>query len=317
VPVIASLRLFFALVVLSIVTGPAFAACTTSSGALTFSPVSSYDVRGGTVPQVAGSAGLSCTGSVLTLIGGNSARATITSINQFRLVKGADAIAYQVSADASGTTPFTQGTTVNYMSGSLLALLGGGSSFTTPLFARLTASPNVAAGTYSDILTVQWDYSVCNGLNVLNLICAGYDSGKVEVTIQVTLVVGNDCKIAAPDLSFGSAALVTQFGPVTSAVQIDCTRDAAYKIGFTPGGAGTGAVWRQMVSGTGATLQYQIYHADGVTIWNEANVLASTSPGTGSLTPVRAYPYVARINPVQVTPTAGSYQDTVSVVVTF
>lgn len=312
-----SLRLFFALVVLSIVTGPAFAACTTSSGALTFSPVSSYDVRGGTVPQVTGSAGLSCTGSVLTLIGGNSARATITSLNQFRLVKGADEIAYQVSADASGNTPYTQGSTVNYMSSSLLALLGGGSSFATPLFARLTASPNLAAGTYSDTLTVQWDYSVCNGLNVLGLICAGYDTGKVVVTLQVTLVVGNDCKITAPDLSFGSAALVTQFNPVTSAVQIDCTRDSVYKIGFTPGGAGTGAVWRQMTSGTGATLQYQIYHADGVTIWNEANVLASTSPGTGSLTPVRAYPYVARINPVQVTPTAGSYQDTVSVVVTF
>jgi len=311
------LRQFFALVVLSIATGPAFAACTTSSGALTFSPVSSYDVRGGTVPQVAGSAGLSCTGSVLTLIGGNSARATITSLNQFRLVKGADAIAYQVSADASGNTPFTQGSTVNYMSGSLLTLLGGGSSFTTPLFARLTASPNVAAGTYSDTLTVQWDYSVCNGLNVLGLICTGYDTGKVVVTLQVTLVVGNDCKITAPDLLFGSAALVTQFNPVTSAVQIDCTRDSVYKIGFTPGGAGTGAVWRQMTSGTGAKLQYQIYHADGVTIWNEANVLTSTSPGTGSMTPVRAYPYVARINPVQVTPTAGSYQDTVSVVVTF
>ncbi|MEG8054861.1 spore coat protein U domain-containing protein [Sphingomonas aerolata] len=251
VPVMVSLRLFFALVVLSIVTGPAFAACTTSSGALTFSPVSSYDVRGGTVPQVAGSAGLSCTGSVLTLIGGNSARATITSLNQFRLVKGADAIAYQVSADASGTTPFTQGSTVNYMSGSLLAVQGGGSSFTTPLFARLTAAPNVAAGTYSDTLTVQWDYSVCNGVNVLGVVCTGYDSGKVVVTLQVTLVVGNDCKITAPDLSFGSAALVTQFGPVTSAVQIDCTRDAVYRIGFTPGGAGTGAAWRQMASGAG------------------------------------------------------------------
>lgn len=311
------LRLFFALVVLSIATGPAFAACTTSSGALTFSPVSSYDVRGGTVPQVAGAAGLSCTGSVLTLIGGNSARATITSLNQFRLVKGADAIAYQVSADASGNTPFTQGSTVNYMSGSLLALLGGGSSFTTPLFARLTASPNVAAGTYSDTLTVQWDYSVCNGLNVLGLICAGYDTGKVVVTLQVTLVVGNDCKITAPDLLFGSAALVTQFNSVTSAVQIDCTRDAAYKIGFTPGGAGSGAAWRQMISGAGATLQYQIYHADGVTIWNEANVLASADPGTGSVTPVRTYPYIARINRAQVTPAAGSYQDNVSVVVTF
>ncbi|MBP2511878.1 spore coat protein U-like protein [Sphingomonas sp. PvP018] len=316
-PVMVSLRLFFALVVLSIVTGPAFAACTTSSGALTFSPVSSYDVRGGTVPQVAGSAGLSCTGSVLTLIGGNSARATITSLNQFRLVKGADAIAYQVSADASGTTPFTQGSTVNYMSGSLLAVQGGGSSFTTPLFARLTAAPNVAAGTYSDTLTVQWDYSVCNGLNVLGVVCTGYDSGKVVVTLQVTLVVGNDCKITAPDLSFGSAALVTQFGPVTSAVQIDCTRDAVYRIGFTPGGAGTGAAWRQMTSGAGATLQYQIYHADGVTVWNEANPLTGASPGTGSLTPVRTYPYVARINQAQVTPTAGSYQDTVSVVVTF
>ena len=93
------------------------------------------------------------------------------------------------------------------MSGSLLALQGGGSSFTTPLFARLTAAPNVAAGTYNDTLTVQWDYSVCNGVNVLGVVCTGYDSGKVVITLQLTLVVGNDCKITAPDLSFGSAAL--------------------------------------------------------------------------------------------------------------
>ena len=203
------------------------------------------------------------------------------------------------------------------MSGNLLALLGGGSSFTAPLFARLTAAPNVPAGTYSDTLLVQWDYSVCNGLNVLGVVCAGYDTGKVEVTIQVTLVVGNDCRITAPDLSFGGAALVAQFRPVTSAVQIDCTRDAVYRIGFTPGSAGAGAAWRQMVGDGGATLQYQIYRADGVTVWNETNPVAGAAAGTGGLTPVQTYSYIARINPAQTTPPAGSYQDSVSVVVTF
>jgi len=316
-PVIASLRLLFAMLGMMLVATPALAACVTASGALTFAPVSSYDVRGGTVAVVSGSAGLSCSGSVLTVLGGNSARATVTSLNQFRLVQGADAIAYQLSADANASTPFTQGSTVNYMSGSLLTLLGDGSSFTAPLFARLTAAPNVPAGTYLDTLTVQWDYSVCNGVNVLTLVCLGYDTGRVTVTIQVTLVVGNDCKITAPDLSFGSAALVSQFRPMTSAVQIDCTRNAAYRIGFTAGGAGTGAAWRRMTGGTGAVLQYQIYQADGVTVWTEANTLPGNAPGTGSLTPVQTYPYVARINPAQVTPPAGSYQDTVSVVVTF
>lgn len=63
--------------------------------------------------------------------------------------------------------------------------------------------------------------------------------------------------------------------------------------------------------------EYWDYHADGVTIWNEANILVSTGLGTGSLTPVRTYPYIARINPAQVTPSVGTYQDTVSVVVTF
>ncbi|CAN5246202.1 spore coat U domain-containing protein [soil metagenome] len=299
--------------------GVAQAGCTTSSGAMTFTPSSSYDVLGGAVQSVSGSAGLACTGSTLSLLGGSYARATITSANGFKLsAGGTDTIPFQVSADANGTVVFTQGSTVDYMSASLLSLLGigGASNFTAPLYAKLTASPNVAAGTYTDTLTVQWNYSICNGIQI-GPICVGYEAGTTTSVITVTLVVGRDCRISAPNVSFGSAPLVTQFSQVAQAALIDCTKGSTYKVSFSSGQNGSARPWRAMTDGAGHSLQYNIYRSDGVTIWDETNPLTGQGPGTGLTVPSQMQNYVARINAAQTPPLAGSYTDTVSVIVTF
>jgi spore coat protein U-like protein len=313
-------RLLLALFATILGAGAAQAVCTTSSTSITLAPSSSYDVQAGGVAQVFGSAGLACSGSVLSLLGVNVANATITSTNGFKLsAGGADSIPYQVAADAGGTSVFQQGSTINYMSANLLSLLGLGSAsaFNAPLYAKLTAAPNIAAGTYTDTLVVNWDYSICTGIQVTGLICIGSDVGKATVTVTVTLVVGADCRITAPNVSFGSAALVSQFGSVSQAALVDCTKGSAYKVSFSSGQNGSARPWRVMTDGAGHSLQYNIYRTDGTTVWDESNPLPSGSAGTGSTTPAQMQPYVVKVNPSQATPPAGGYSDTVSVIVAF
>lgn len=313
------LRLAFALFLWCGISTAAEAACTTSSGPITFARSSSYDVLAGSVPQVSGSAGLACTGAVLSLLSSNTAKATVTSANSFKLsAGGSDTIPYRASADAGGTVVFTQGSTVDYMSGSILTLLGLGNSpnFTASIYTELTASPNVAAGTYTDVLTVNWDYSVCTGLQVLGA-CVGRDEAKVTITITVTLVVGKDCRITASNISFGSAALVSQFAAVTQAALVDCTKGSAYNVAFSSGQNGSARPWRAMTNGAGSSLQYNLYRPDGTTIWDETNPLPSATRGTGSTTPNQVQSFVAKVNPAQVTPPAGNYTDTINIILTF
>lgn len=312
---VALLRIFAALALALGCHGAAQAACSTSSQSLVFTTGSSYDVRSGSIPNASGLAGLSCTGSLLSVLGGGHARATITSANGFQLKNGADQIGYQVSADPVGTYTFTQGGTINYMSGSLLSLFSG-NSFTAPLYGRISSTPNIAAGTYTDTLTVQWNWYICNGVQI-GPICVFYETGSATVTVNVSLVVSKDCRINAPNINFGSAALVSQFTQVAQAVLVDCTKDSSYTVSFSSGSGGSARPWRTMSDGSGNSLQYNIYRPDGTTIWDETNPMTSATLGTGGTTPNQVQSYVAKINTAQTTPPAGSYSDTVNVIIAF
>lgn len=307
-----------ALLIAAVVAAPADAACVISSGNAAFGTGSSYAVRQKGIPATTASAGLRCNGSVITLLGGNSARATMTSANGFQLRHGSDSIAYSVSADPNGAYPFTQGSTIDYFNPQLLSLLTilNGSSFAPQIHARLAEGANVAAGTYTDTLTIQWAYTVCYGVNLAG-VCVIGESGTGTSTIQVAITVTRDCRIDAPALSFGTAALVSQFAEVTQTLRADCTKDTAFVVTLSAGGNGSARPWRAMRDAKGNALRYNLYRADGSTIWDESNPLASSTPGTGALMPAIPFTYRARIDPAQATPVAGSYSDTVSVVVSF
>ncbi|WP_298090375.1 spore coat protein U domain-containing protein [uncultured Sphingomonas sp.] len=315
-----SLAWLTALLAALFLAAPAHAGCTPSSGLLTFTPASSYDVRATAVPTVSGSAGLACTGAALGLLNRTRAVATVTSLNGFTLVgPTGDAIQYRVSPDAAQKLSFNETPTIDYASDTLLSLLGllGATSFTAPLHARPIAAANVAAGNYDDTLTINWDYEVCNGVQLLSLVCVGWEARKVTVTVAVRLVVGNDCRITAPDVQFGTAALVEQFATQSAAVMTDCTKGTAYRVAFTAGNTQGSRPWRAMTGPGGATLQYNLYRPDGVTIWDESNPQPAERLGTGSQTPVQAHGFVARINPAQPPRAPGSYSDDVSVVISF
>ena len=313
-----ALYVIAAAIMLPGLTGAARAGCAVSAAAISFQTGSSYDVRDNVVLAASGLAGLACTGSGLSLLGGSYAKATITSANGFKLsAGGSDKIPYQLSADSGGTQIFTQGATIDYFSANLLSLLGIGSAtnFSAPLYGKITAGANIAAGTYTDTLSVQWDYFVCNGIQIA-VICLGAETGQPISTVTVTVVVTRDCRINAPGVSFGTAALASGFSPVTQAVLVNCSKDLVYKISFTSGASGNTRPWRAMSDGAGHDLQYNLYRADGTTIWDESNPQTSASIATGSSVPNQLQTYVAKVNPAQPTPPAGTYTDNVSVLVT-
>lgn len=299
--------------------GHAEAACTVAPAVTGgFGSVTSYDVRSGVTQTVAVPTTLACNGSIITLLSGDYARMTATSANGFRLKSASgDSIGYRLSADSAGTVAFTQGSTVNYFDPALLSLLTvlGSTSFVPSLYTAVTETPNVAAGTYTDTVTAAWSWRICHGIGVGG-VCLFEEVGSATSTITVTLVVTQDCRIIAPPVAFGSAPLAGSFASVTQAVAVDCTKGSTYKVAFTSGASGTSRPWRAMSDGAGHSLQYNLYRADGTTIWDETTPLTAATPGTGTTTPTQLYPYVARINPQQA-PVAGSYSDVVSVVVTF
>lgn len=317
-PLIARALLAFALLVLA---PAAQAACSLASAVTAdLGSRTSYDVRGGSVSSVLAGTSLNCSGeALLSLVTTDYATATVTSANGFVLrAAGGDTIAYRLSADHAGSYAFSQGGSINYLDPTLVGLLGvlGSNGLVPTIYAGLTSAPNVAAGTYTDTVTVRWSWQICHGIGAGGL-CVLPERNTGTTVLTVTVVVTKDCRITAPAVSFGSAPLARQFTTVTQAVAVDCTKGATFSVAFTSGASGASRPWRQMKDGAGHVLRYNLYRADGTTIWDTENPLASASAGTGATTPTILQPYVARIDPGQATPVAGSYADTVSVVVTF
>ena len=315
-------RLFFvvaALLAALLAAVPAAANCTfTAATNASLGSQSSYVILAGTVPAVSTQAGLDCPGALLNLLSADYARASATSAGGFKLSNGAGGtVAYRLSADANGNYSFTQGGTIDYLNPQLLSLLGlGGSNLSTSVYAKLTTSPNLPAGTYTDQVTITWQWSICRGIGALGA-CILRETGTGTVLVTLALIVTNDCRLSAPEISFGSAPLVANFAPVAQVVQIACTKGAAYSISFTAGAAGSARPWRAMSDGAGHVLRYNIYRPDGTTVWDESNPLSVATRGTGAVTPDQSQMYVARLDTNQVTPPAGNYTDMISVLVTF
>lgn len=301
--------------------GTAHAACAVAStAAADIGTRTSYDMRAGGIAAVASAPTLSCTGgSLLSLTANDYVTATTTSTNAFRLRSASgDTIAYRLAADAAGSFVFTQGGSINYLGSTTINLLGllANTSFAIPFYAQLTEAPNLPAGTYTDTVSVTWSWTICRGVG-LGDICVLQDRGTGTATMTISVTVTKDCRISAPPVSFGSAPLARSFAPVTQAVAIDCTKGSAFSVAFTAGTSGASRPWRRMRDGRGNTLRYNLYRPDGTTIWDEQSPLPSANAGTGATTPALLHTYVAKVDLDQPTPPAGSYTDTVSVLVTF
>ncbi|MCK8667107.1 spore coat U domain-containing protein [Pseudomonas azerbaijanoccidens] len=286
-----------------------------------FGSISSIAVRTSSQASSTLNGGLSCTGSLLSLLTSNDHfYATVTSSKTGLVGPTGDVIGYTLYANNSTSYPITRGVQFDFARNGIidaLGLLGSVVPKTVPLYLRTTLGSNVAAGVYSETLSIFWSWDYCSGIGI-GSICVGRDISSGTTTLTVNLTVANDCTITAPNIAFGSAPVVSAFTPVTGqTVNLACTKGSAYTVGL---GDGQNAVSvggrRRMVSG-GNYLAYDIFKSAGTTRWGSvgsarrASTDAEVNPGNGLGTGSQVFNYNARVYTDQATPPAGTYLDSV------
>lgn len=307
---------------------PAQAGCAVGAGNASFGNVSSFTAA--TTQTTAAATGFLCSGSVLSLLATNQVMATIVAADsdngQLRLESAttADFIPYILCKDADCAATFNVGETIVWSHTSLLGLLGlfNASDGSMPIYIRTAAGANVAAGTYTSTININWDWDICT-LAITDLLCLAHDrpSAPLPATVTITMVVESDCVINAPPADFGTAAFVDSFDPVTQTINVRCTKGSSYTIGIDDGLHYAG---QRRLSAGSDYIAYEVYYPHGSdSRWGSSggqrrdSSEATTNPGLPTGTADQGFTYRAEIVPGQSTPPAARYTDTLTVDIQF
>ncbi|MDR7344722.1 spore coat protein U-like protein [Pantoea alhagi] len=311
--------------------GTLHAACTLPASTASFGSVTSFAANS-SASTVTTSANINCgAGSTLSLLSGNNITLRLASASGPSGTRGSlrpagsssDSIPVQLCTASTCATELTiGGAAVTYNETQLAGLVGplGGLNFAVPLYLRTVPGQVVAAGTYSGTLNVAVTYRICTGLGALGLCLLGQDqNGSGTIPITVNLTITNDCTtITAPNISFGSAPLVSSFSAVSQSISVICTKGSTYTVGLSNGNYANGNV-RNMANGTNR-LSYEIYKGTGSNRWGPAGTERQSSANATSVSSdglTRTFPYTARVLTTQSTPPAGNYTDNVVVDLAF
>jgi spore coat protein U-like protein len=135
-------------------------------------------------------------------------------------------------------------------------------------------------------------------------------------TMPVKIIIQNACDVTtvAPTLlDFGTQGPLVANVDNTSTITFTCTSGAAYTVALNGGGS-TNINGRVMTNG-GNQVGYQLYTTNARTaVWGDGtNGVTQSGNGTGSAQTLTVY---GRVAP-QATPPAGTYNDAVTVTVTY
>ena len=306
-------------------------ACTVAATTTNLGSRSSY-VIGTTAQSGSGSAGLTCD-ILLAALSSHYVGFTIEA-STFRLNGPNSNFIEFVASRTPGGAALAVNSFQNLSSLSLVSLCSGTNN-SVPIYVRTTAKAGLRAGLYTGTMTVRWYHSVCS-LGVAVCLASSNSPGisrppgtfpgnwgtGTAVTLTVQLTIENDCIIAAPNINFNTAPVVSAFSAISQTIQIRCSAGAAYTVGLDDGRYADSGV-RRMRSGTNH-LSYAIFKSASLTDrWGSvgsarrSSADANTNPGTYDSTTVQSFNYRAAINPNQPTPPAGTYEDRIIVDVAF
>lgn len=308
---------------------PARANCSATSGTATLTTTGSFNVFSAAQGAAAAS-GFTCAGSgVLTLLTTNTVSATIqgatnssgTQPRLYNSVSG-DYIPFDICRTSACANTYPIGSVGTWSSTTLLGLLNlfTGPNGNLPLYMRTVPGTHVAAGDYSSVITIRWDWNICT-IGAIGL-CITRDTGFTISTLTVNFKVANDCIIGAPAIDFGSAPLTGSFNPVTRTITIRCSKGAAYNVGIDNGTHPSGSI-RRLSDGTGFIAYDLFYPAGSTSRWGSAGAerrsssVATSNAGLYNGATSQTYTYTARITAGQATPAAGTYTDTLTIDVQF
>ncbi|GAQ29119.1 spore coat U domain-containing protein [Ralstonia insidiosa] len=243
-----------------------------------------------------------------------------TSITPRVLSFGSNQLQYNVYTDSGRstvwggrTTPSTPALTVDVP----LGLLGAGSA-TVTVYGRVTGDQTtLPAGTYTQSFSgaSATTYSLFNPGTTT---CASITTNPTTFSFSATASLINDCIISATNLNFGTAGLLNAAVTASSAITLNCTNQSPWTLSLSAGGGSGATVANRLLTRTGGTqtVGYGLYTTSAFTaVWGDGTAGTSTVAGIGSGASQVSTVY-GRV-PVQVTPQAGVYNDTIIVTVTY
>lgn len=292
---------------------PAWAAlsCSASVSSVAFGSIT---VRDGTADQTTGTVTYACTGgtpsaaiSACLALGAGSGGAA--GGNSPRYMRRADNTPLSYELKSLSQSGSTWGTVVT---GATLDG-NGAASFQETIYAQVTPTNDseVKGGSYS---------STFSGSDATFTFGEGSGPGACTAngtspSFNVTATITPSCTLDVAPLSFGSMESLAQAVDAQTAITANCTNAISYTITLGPGnGSGvTDPAARKMTKGSD-TITYGIYRNSSRTdVWGDGASTDYEGTGNGS---AQSIPVYGRI-PVQETPPAGTYNDTVVVTITY
>jgi spore coat protein U-like protein len=278
----------------------------------------SVDVTANAAVDTTATVSITCSGLALTSVqvcvnlGAGSGGAT-NAANRFML-SGANQLRYSLYSDAARTAVWGSDLWAGAGAGSVsitVPLLLGTNTVTQTIYGRIfSGQQTVPAGSYLSSFS-STDAEIKYG--AVGLGCNTLPS-TATTTFNVTATVPTTCTVAANNLDFGTAGLLTSNTDATTTVAPDCTNGTPYNIGLDKGQNGSSVTSRQMKLGS-ALINYSLYSNSGrTTNWgNSVGTDTVSGTGTGTAQSLNVY---GRIPP-QTTPSPGTYNDTIVVTLTY
>ena len=189
----------------------------------------------------------------------------------------------------------------------------GSVSGSAPMYGRVVGGQTTAVpGAYQDQFTSN---HTAVTINESNTSPPGSCSTSIlsQFPFTVTANVTSQCAVSATTLDFGAVGLLLANTDGASSISVQCAAGVAYQVGLDNGQHATGTTRR--MTGPGGLLNYELYRNSGRTQrWgstlNSDTVIGVGNGGSQGLT------VYGRV-PNQTTPSAGTYNDTITITVTY
>ena len=200
---------------------------------------------------------------------------------------------------------------------SLAVAANGTASTSLSIFGKIASGQGaLPPGTYLSLFSgnhTQIDYGYAPGFR-----CGATLSPRVQnVPFLVRVTNNSSCTVTATALNFGNQTDLNTIKTSTNAISVTCTGGTLYDIGMNNGSSGgAGPTSRLMKNvGTAQAVTYGVYRNNAYTLpWgNTPGVDTVSATGTGLAQNYAGYGLI----PVQGTPPALTYTDTVVVTVTY
>lgn len=184
---------------------------------------------------------------------------------------------------------------------------------TLTMYGRLQGStPAPTDGLYTETVTAQMGWASTN------FACSAI-APRTTFTSQARARITASCTVNANPLSFGTVSLLAANIDATTALGLNCTKDAAWTLRLNGGTVAGNVAARRMGAGGVApgAINYQLRHtgANGP-LWGDGTGGTTTLTGTGTGTS-QTLTLFGRVPGGQPAPAVGTYSDTVTATVEF